>query len=104
MTNKNLPDMTDFDYPRVGTTYLEESIPKHLLKESRRKTMPVKEINLSEKEIEMECYNQEEEFVKVIRTKYVKEFIKQTIEDIEGGYEGEELLNRIKKRAGEKLI
>jgi len=33
----------------------------------------------------------------------VKEFIKQTIEDIEGGYEGEELINRIKKRAGEKL-
>ena len=33
----------------------------------------------------------------------VKEFIKETISDIEGGYEGEELLSRIKKRAGDKL-
>jgi hypothetical protein len=34
----------------------------------------------------------------------VKEFIRETISDIEGGFEGEELLNRIKKRAGEKLL
>ena len=38
------------------------------------------------------------------REKDVKDFIKETISDIEGGYEGEELLIRIKKRAGEKLI
>ena len=34
----------------------------------------------------------------------VKEFIKETLDDIEGGYEGVELMERIKKRAGEKLI
>ena len=34
----------------------------------------------------------------------VKEFIKETREDIEGGYEGEELLRRFKKRAGDDLI
>jgi len=33
----------------------------------------------------------------------VKDFIKETLSDIEGGYEGEELLVRIRKRAGEKL-
>jgi len=35
--------------------------------------------------------------------KDVKEFIKETLEDIEGGYEGEELLQRIRKRAGDEL-
>jgi len=35
---------------------------------------------------------------------HLKEFIKETIEDVEGGYEGVELIDRIKNRAGEKLI
>jgi len=38
-----------------------------------------------------------------IRTKYVRKFIWETLEDIEGGYEGEELLQRIRKRAGSEL-
>ena len=40
---------------------------------------------------------------RVIHLNDIKEFIRQTIDDIEGGFEGKELINRIKNRAGEKL-
>lgn len=35
---------------------------------------------------------------------YIKEFIEEIIEDIEGGFEGVELIERIKNKAGDKLI
>jgi hypothetical protein len=46
---------------------------------------------------------QVEEMRQIIPLEDVKDFIKETLSDIEGGYEGEELLVRIRKRAGEAL-
>ena len=38
-----------------------------------------------------------------IYTDFVKEFINWVLGDIEGGYEGVELINRIRNKAGDKL-
>ena len=64
----------------------------------------IKDFNLSEEIWDINYENCRFVSGKMLPLKEVKEFIKETREDIEGGYEGEELLRRFKKRAGEDLI
>jgi len=62
--------------------------------------MKTKEESLSKK---MKSSSVEEGIGYYFYLEDVKEFIKETIDDIEGGYEGVELIKRLKKRAGDKL-